>query len=166
MHQDLTQLGYEIRRARQARGFTQAQLAQKAHLTRTTLNRLENGLVTDLGICKVQAILHELGLSLAVEAATDSGQSNYLRLAATSASVSFKTALTGDELRRALLTGKVPASRRPHIRTLLEEANPALLKALVEQLSSATPPGKVERNLSKLAAAVGLPASADKWSKT
>ena len=58
---------HEIKRFRLARGLTQAQLAAAAHLSRTTLNQLENGLVKDLGIRKVQAVLEQLGLVLATQ---------------------------------------------------------------------------------------------------
>jgi len=123
----LQAIGQEVRRSRLARRLTQAQLAGAAHITRTTLSQLENGLVKDLGIRKIQAVLEELGLALVVER-PGCKTPNYLRLASTAASVSFKTALTERELLHALLTGKVPAKRQAHLRTLLEEAPRALLK--------------------------------------
>ncbi|MGH9927712.1 MAG: helix-turn-helix transcriptional regulator, partial [Pyrinomonadaceae bacterium] len=46
----LEQIGSEIKRFRQARRLTQAQLATGAGITRTTLNQLENGAVGDLGV--------------------------------------------------------------------------------------------------------------------
>ncbi len=162
---DLQAIGHEIRRSRLARGLTQGQLAAAAHITRTTLNQLENGLVKDLGVRKVQAILEQLGLALVVDRSPEKAP-DFLRLASTAASVSFKTALTERELLHALLTGNVPAARRPHLRTLLEEARPALLKGLIKQVSRWSVPGKVERNLRKLAAAVGLPEGPDKWLTT
>ena|ERR1041384_195035 len=151
----LQAIGYEIRRSRLARGLTQGQLAAAAHITRTTLNQLENGLVKDLGIRKVQAILGEIGLALTVER-PQRKTSDFLRLASTAASVSFKTALTERELLHALITGKIPQNRRAHIRALLEEAPRALLKGLIQQVSRHSTPGKVERNLKRLAVAVGL----------
>src|SRR6266705_3143617 len=47
---------------------------------------------------------------------------DFVRMACTSASVSFRELLTEDELVRVLVTGKVPRNRRPHLRSLLEEA--------------------------------------------
>lgn len=155
----LGEIGREIRRSRTARGLTQAQLARSAGLTRTTLNQLENGLVTDLGIRKVQAILDELGLILTVERAAEAKRSDFLRVASTAASVSFKTPLTERELLHALLTGKVPANRRAHVRALLEEAPRPVLDGLIQQVTRWTKPGKVEKNLSKIAASLGLPES-------
>ena len=162
----LEEVGHEIRRARLARGLTQAQLASAGGVTRTTLNRLENGLIQDLGIRKVEALLDELGLVLAVDHRVGPKASDFLKLASTAASVSFKTPLTERELLHALLTGKVPAHRRPHLRTLLEESPSALLRGLVDQVSRWTKPGKLEKNLDKIALAVGLPEGAGRWSKT
>src|SRR5262245_15835896 len=153
----LEEIGHEIRRSRLASRLTQAQLANAAGITRTTLNQLENGLLNDLGIRKVEALLDKLGLRLLVDQTTRPPPSDFLRLASTAASVSFNTTLTERELLRALLTGKVPHDRRPHIRTLLEEAPSGLLKGLIKQVSSWTKPGKIERNLDRIAAAIGLP---------
>jgi len=161
---DLREIGHEIRRSRRARGLTQAQLAASAHLTRTTVNQLENGLVADLGIRKVQALLEQVGLTLSVDQALEPQGADFLRLASTAASVSFKRALTERELLRSLLTGNIAPGRRPHLRALLEESSPSLLKGLVAQVSRWSKPGKVENNLSKIAAALDLPTSADKWS--
>ena len=58
----LEEIGHEIRRARLARGLTQAQLASAAKLTRTTLNQFENGVIKDLGIRKVEALLDQLSV--------------------------------------------------------------------------------------------------------
>ena len=158
----LQEIGHEIRRSRLARGLTQAQLASAAKLTRTTLNQLENGVIKDLGIRKVEALLDQLGLVVLVEQPQEPSRPDFLRLASTAASVSFKTALTERELVHALLTGKVPADRRPHLRALLEESPRALLTRLIQQVSRWTRPGKLERNLNRIAATVGLSESASK----
>ena len=153
---DLEELGQAIRRARLARGLTQDQLAQTAGLTRVTLNQLENGLIRELGVRKLNTLLSQVDLTLSVDALPDRRQSDYLRLASTAASVSFKTPLTEDELKRALLTGKVPVARRAHIRALLEEAPAILLDGLITQVGRFAKPGKVERNVTKIAAALGV----------
>jgi transcriptional regulator with XRE-family HTH domain len=160
----LEEIGNEIRRFRRTRGLTQLQLATAAHVTRTTLNQLENGLLKELGIRKVQTILDQVGLVLKVaDASVEPKSTDFLRLASTSASVSFKDALTEKELLRVLLTGKVPAERRPHIRLLLEEAPRSLVEGLAQQVARWARPGKVERNLDKIAADVGVAATARKW---
>jgi transcriptional regulator with XRE-family HTH domain len=159
----LEQIGYEIKRFRLARGLTQAQLAAAAHLSRTTLNQLENGLVKDLGIRKVQAILEQLGLMLTTQSPPKPQSPDFLSLASTTASVSFKTALTDHELLRALLTGRVPANRRPHFRVLFEEAKPAVMYGVMRQVGQWTKPGRVAKNLTKIAAAIGWPGDTSKW---
>jgi len=162
----LQELGYEIRRARAARGFTQAELAQAAGLSRTTLNQLENGLFPDLGVKKVQAILDRLGLDLAVEQAQRARRPDFIQMACTTASVSFRESLAPDELVHALLSGKVPRNRRPHLRTLLEEAPRPLLEGLVHEVSRWTKPGKVAGNVEKIATELGSSQRTRSWLKT
>lgn len=159
----LQELGYEIRRARIARGMTQARLAAEAGLSRTTLNQLENGLFPDLGVKKVQAILGRLGLSLAVQQAA--ARQDFIRMACTTASVSYRNALTEDDLVKALLTGKVPPGKKPHLRTLLDEATPTLLKGLVSEAGQWTKPGRVERNIVKIGRQVRSARRMEDWLK-
>ena len=162
----IQELGSEIRRARKARGLTQAQLANVTGLSRETLNLLESGLVRDLGIRKVLAVIDHLGLSVTLQQGVRPRRPDYVRMACTSANVSLKTALTEDELIHALVTGKVPAKRAPHLRTLLDEAPAALLQALAEEAAGWTKPGKLERNLRKLASDLGVSRSVEGWLKT
>jgi transcriptional regulator with XRE-family HTH domain len=158
-------LGNEIRRVRQARQLTQAQLASAAGLSRETLNLLENGLLRDLGIRKVLAVLDHLGLSLTVEETTRPRRPDYLSMACTTANVSFKSALIEDELIHALVTGKVPAKRRPHLRALFNEAPVPLLQGLTSEAARWTKPGKLEKNLRKLASDLDLSRSVEEWLK-
>ena len=162
----IQELGSEIRRARKARGLTQAQLAHATGLSRETLNLLESGLVRDLGIRKVLAVIDHLGLSVTLQQGVRPRRPDYVRMACTSANVSVKTALTEDELIHALVTGKVPAKRAPHLRSLLDEAPAALLQALAEEAAGWTKPGKLERNLRKLASDLGVSRSVEGWLKT
>ena len=162
----LQELGYEIRKARAARGLTQAQLAQAAGLSRTTLNQLENGLFPDLGIKKVQSILDRLGLDLAVEPAQRTRRPDFIQMACTTASVSFRETMEPDDLVHALLSGKVPRSRRPHLRALLEEAPRPLLEGLLEQVGRWARPGKVAGNIRKIASELGVLHRTGTWLKT
>jgi transcriptional regulator with XRE-family HTH domain len=162
----LQELGYEIRRARLARGLTQAQLAAAAGLSRTTLNQLENGVFPDLGVKKLRAILNHVGLVLTVQQAPKIPRPDFIRMACTTASVSYKNALTEDELIRALLDGKIPAGRKPHLRTLFDEATPSLLKGLVTEASRWTKPGRVEKNLVRIARDIGSTGRITEWLKT
>jgi len=157
----LQELGYTIRKARLGLGLTQAKLASGAGLSRTTLNLLENGLFPDLGIRKVKAILDQLGLTLLVQPAAR--VNDFVRMACTTANVSYRSSLTEDELVRALLNGKVPAGKRPHLRTLLEEAPAGLLRGLVKQASEWSKPGRVEKNLALIADEVGSSRKIRAW---
>jgi transcriptional regulator with XRE-family HTH domain len=159
------ELGSEIRRARLGRGLTQAELAASAGLSRQTLNLLENGLVRELGIRKVLALLDKLGIELAVEHGKRPRRPDYVRMACTTANVSFKSALTEDELVRALVTGKIPENRSAHIRTLLDEAPAALLNGLAAEASRWIDPGKLERNLLRLARDAGATRKIGEWLK-
>ena len=87
-------------------------------------------------------------------------------MACTTASVSYKTPLSESELIRALLTGKVPPNRRPHFRTLLDEASPALMKGLIVEAGKWAEPGRLEKNLAGIARAVGSSRRMGDWLKT
>ena len=160
-------LGGEIRKARLARGLTQARLAAEVGLSRKTLNLLENGLVGDLGMRKVFAVLKKLGIDLSiVEPHAGPRRPDYVRMACTTANVSYKTALSEDELVRALLTGRVPPRREAHIRTLLDEAPPPLLSGLAAEAARWSRPGKLQSNLSRLAREVGASRRIEEWLRT
>jgi transcriptional regulator with XRE-family HTH domain len=158
-------LSNQIRRARLERGLTQAQLAASVGLSRETLNLLESGLIRELGIRKVLAVLEKLGLDLSLEQGKRPRRPDYVRMACTTANVSFRSALTEDELIHALVTGKVPARRSAHIRTLLDEAPGALLNGLAREAARWTRPGKLEKNLARLADDVSESRRIEEWLK-
>lgn len=162
----IQELGSEVRRARLARGLTQARLAADAGLSRQTLNQLENGLVSELGVRKVLALLDRLGIELSIERGARPRRPDYVRMACTTANVSYKSALTEDELVRSLVTGKVPENRAAHIRTLLDEAPAALLNGLVAEAGRWIDPGKLERNLLRLARDAGASRKIGEWLKS
>ena len=162
----LQELGHKIRQARTARKLTQAQLAVAAGLSRTTLNQLENGLFPDLGVKKVQAILETLGLSLSVEQKQKPRRPDFISAACTSASVSYRELLAQDELVHALLSGKVPRNRRPHLRTLLDEAPRRVVEGLVHEVGKWAKPGRVIGNVQKMAAELDVLPRVQDWLKT
>jgi len=162
----LQEIGYEIRRARLARGLTQAQLASAAGISRVTLNQLESGVFPDLGVRKLQAVLEQVDLRLSLQPAPSARTPDFIGIASTSASVSFKEPLREEELIRALLTGKVPAGKRPHFRSLLEESQPSVVRGLLGEVGRWTKPGRVERNLAKIARAVGVTDRINAWLTT
>jgi DNA-binding XRE family transcriptional regulator len=159
----LQELGQAIREARRAHSLTQARLASTAGISRETLNLLESGLVRDLGIRKVAAVLKQLGLALAIEPVARTRRPDYLRMACTTANVSFKNALTEDQLVHALVTGKLPASRAAHFRALFDEAPISLLRGLANEASKWARPGKLERNLERLVRESGAARKIETW---
>jgi transcriptional regulator with XRE-family HTH domain len=162
----IQELGRAIRDARRAKGLTQAELAAEAGLSRNTLNRLENGLFPDLGIKKADAILEKLGMELSIKpVAQELNRPDFVSMACASAGVSFKKQLTPDELTHALLSGKAPPDKEAHFIALLEEAPVVLLNGLVEQVGSWVKPGKVEKNLARIAKQIGLTPGTGNWQK-
>lgn len=160
------ELGQAIRNARKARNLTQANLAATAGLSRETLNLLESGLVRDLGIRKVLAVLEALGLDLTVEPTTRPRRPDYLRMACTTANVSFTSALMEDQLVHAIVTGKVPRGKAAHLRVLFDEAPLQLLKGLAKEASKWAQPGKLERNLERLVQDCGASRKIEEWLTT
>ena len=160
------ELGQAIRSARKARGLTQAALARTAGLSRETLNLLESGLVRDLGIRKVFAVLEALGLDLIIEPIGRPRRPDYLRMACTTASVSYKTSLTERELVHAVVTGKVPKGKAAHLRALFDEAPLSLLTGLAEEAGKWTKPGKLAISLAKLVHDSGASRKTGEWLTT
>jgi transcriptional regulator with XRE-family HTH domain len=158
----LQELGHTIRKARLARGRTQAELAQAAGISRTTMNLLENGLFPDIGVRKAQAILDELGLELHVRP-VHRRRANYLLMARTVANGSFRSRLSEAELVRALLTGRIAPRHRPHLRMLLAEAPVVVLRGLVHEVGRWAQSGRVEENVRKLSESLGTTRRTRTW---
>jgi len=147
----LAEIGHRLRQARLSRGFTQAKLAQSAGVSRATLNALENGLVKDLGIVKVLAIAGAVGVTLDVVPLPKRAGRDYLALATTAANVGFRMPVSEMDVVRALLTGSPPPKGRPNLRRLLEDSPPEVVRGLLEQVGAWTRPGRLARNVEKLA---------------
>jgi len=62
-------IGREIASRRKAARWTQAELAQKASISRPTLDALENGRTSELGFAKIIRVLAALGLDLKLQEA-------------------------------------------------------------------------------------------------
>jgi len=157
-------LGPAIRQARKEKSLTQAELARAAGVARTTLNQLENGVFPDIGVRKLIAILEIVGRRLAVETDRgERGEPDYLRMACTSASTSFRERLRPDELAHALLTGRVPANRRPHLRVILEELPASVLEGVIRQVGAWSTRERVLGNLEKIAWDLGATLRTAPW---
>ena len=63
----LSSLGEQIATKRRALGLTQAALAKRARVGRSTLDALENGRLGELGYSKITNLLSALGLELKLQ---------------------------------------------------------------------------------------------------
>lgn len=124
-------------------GLTQTTLAALSGLSRATVNQLENGSIRDLSLTRAARLLEVLGLSMAIAAprptsrdlAGQMKKSKPLDIAARTASVSYKAAVSPALLRQTLATGtQPPGAFAPHVYALLDEAPVSLLASVVEQL--------------------------------
>jgi precorrin-6B methylase 2 len=85
----------------------------------------------------------------------------------TTASVSYRESLTKDELVQALLSGKVPQNRRPHLRTLFDEGSPGVILGLLEQVGNSAKPGKkVVANARRIAKELHVLPRVQDWLKS
>ena len=66
---DLSSIGAEVAKRRKSLKLSQAELAQKAGISRATLDALENGRKGELGFTKVTRVLAALGLDLILQPA-------------------------------------------------------------------------------------------------
>lgn len=146
---NMQELGGLVRKRREALGLSQQRLAQLAGLSRTTINLLEMGRLTDLGIAKVNDLMELVGLTLRAEI-HERPFPNALLIGSRSASVSYKEILTPEELLTALSTGKIPLGRDAHVATWLDEASLKLVVSSVELASqkTAVPPKQIWKYMS------------------
>lgn len=157
------EISAEVLQRRLAMGLTQAELAARAGLSRATVNAIENDTVPDIGARKLAGLLEVLGARLEVSTISDQRSPDFLKIAATSANVSFRESLTASELRKILLTGRVPRQRRPHIRALLNEAPEPVWRGLAGQLSSLVTRDQLAGNLKNLARKLGSTRDIAAW---
>ena len=66
----LQTLGRQIADSRKSKRLTQAELAELSGLSRATIDALENGRSSDIGVSRLTRILAVLGLELAVRPIT------------------------------------------------------------------------------------------------
>lgn len=65
----LSAIAEEIVKKRRTMGLSQTALAKKAHISRSTLDALENGRMGELGYTKINNLLTALGLELKIQEA-------------------------------------------------------------------------------------------------
>jgi transcriptional regulator with XRE-family HTH domain len=153
----LAEIGAAVRRRREALGLSQKALAKLAGLSRATINQLECGGLTDLGIVKLARLLDLLGLDLAARRTARPARG--LLMASRTASVSYRRALDAASLAKALASGEVPAGMQPHLSFLLDEAPLELVVRSVEEAArrERVPPEQIWRNLARWATELESP---------
>lgn len=147
----LREVGMHVHDRRKEIGISQAQLAKLAGLSRTTVNQLESGALEDLGYTKLNQLLGILGLSF--DAKERSKKSPALKMAAQTASTSYKKILTSDVLKNILKSGVVPDDFKPHVMTLLDETPLQLVVSAIHEASieTNTPAKTVMKHVSAMA---------------
>ena len=65
------QIGQTVAAARSSAGLRQTDLAAKAGLSRATIDALENGRASDIGVSKLSRVLAAIGLELSIRLATN-----------------------------------------------------------------------------------------------
>jgi transcriptional regulator with XRE-family HTH domain len=68
----ISAIAEQIAHKRKVLGLSQAALAKKAHIGRSTLDALENGRMGELGYTKISNILSALGLEMRIQQASSS----------------------------------------------------------------------------------------------
>lgn len=152
----LREVGMHVHDKRKELGISQVQLAKLAGLSRTTVNQLENGVLEDLGYTKLSQLLSILGLTFDAKVRTK--KSPALKMAAQTASTSYKKILTSDELKNILKSGVVPDDFKPHLMTLLDETPLQLVVSAIHEASTETntPAKTVMKHVSAMAKALHI----------
>jgi hypothetical protein len=93
-------------------------------------------------------------------------QPDFISMACTTASVSYRESLTPEELVQALLTGQVPQRRHAHFHVLLDEAPIPLLQGLIEQVGKQATYKQVATNFQRIASDLGTCRDMRAWLST
>ncbi len=153
----LSEIGQAVRARREALGLTQLRLGKFADLSRVTINQLENGTLSDLGVVKLVSLLELLNLTL--NATPGHQKTRGLRMASRTASVSYRKALDIKTLVQALTTGTVPSGYEAHLCTLIDEGPLSVIIQTVEGVArqSQVPARQIWRHLMNFATKYASP---------
>jgi len=62
----LSELGYEIKKLRHEKKWSQDDLEKYSNITKRTISKIENGFLDEVGIKKVEALLSLLGMEFSL----------------------------------------------------------------------------------------------------
>lgn len=147
----LREVGMHVLNKRILMGLTQVQLAKFAGMSRSTIMHLEKGSLEDIGFTDLNNLLSLLSVSFNVTPHIK--KSPALKMAAQTASTSYKKILTSDVLKDILSTGDVPKDYKAHVMTLLDEIAVPLVLSAIEETARVTnvPTKTILKNVSNLA---------------
>lgn len=153
------EIGNRIRQRRTELGMTQALLARASGLSRATINQLESGSIEDLSLNRTTRVLSVLGLRLDAPTLANPRRASALKIAAQTASISYRDAMSPAVLRVALLRGQVPIDHLAQLATFLDEAPVQLLGRVIDEISqeAAVPPSRLWANMKQVARQLQLP---------
>lgn len=140
---NIAEIGQKVAQQRVALGISQERLAKLSDLSRSTIHHLEHGTLHEIGAAKLFKLLSLLDIRLKTE--NEVTQSHVLEMASRSASVSYKTTISPQELAEFLTTGEINSNKIAHITTLIDELPLPLIALLVKETSKKydVPPKKI-----------------------
>lgn len=130
---NLREIGSKIAKRRTDLGLSQERLARLSNLSRSTILRLENGTLNDLGAAKLFSLMDLLGLNISMQGSQKKKRA--LELVSQTASVSYKNKLSSSDLVSSLVSGNLSEAIFPYVATLLDEAPLPMIISAVEEAS-------------------------------
>lgn len=132
-------IGTAVLQRRTEMSLTQEALAQICGLPLSTVVAVEEHSIDNLSLAETQKLLEPIGLAMSALIASSKGHGRgpvrtALERAAATASTSYRTALSAQQLEAALQAGSAPTTIAPHLAALLDEAPMSLLAKVVEEL--------------------------------
>jgi transcriptional regulator with XRE-family HTH domain len=140
---NIVEIGQKVAQKRVSLGLSQERLAKLSDLSRSTIHHLEHGTLHEIGAAKLFKLLNLLDIRLKTE--DEISKSHALEMASRSASVSYRTTISPQELESSLITGKIEPKTISHLATLIDELPLSLIVLLVKEISERhkVPPKKI-----------------------
>jgi transcriptional regulator with XRE-family HTH domain len=130
---NIIEIGQKVAQKRVSLGLSQERLAKLSDLSRSTIHHLEHGTLHEIGAAKLFKLLSLLDIRLKTE--DEISKSHALEMASRSASVSYRTTISPQELADSLITGEIKKEKIAHISSLIDELPLALIVLLVKEIS-------------------------------